>query len=1198
MITYNNTKTLKDLIVRVGNEFENSIFYRYEMDDRIYERGYGTFVQDTLAVAGYIRDQSEKYGHPAHAALLGKCSYEYLTVLMGAPCGGGVAIPLDVQASTAAMIENLKKADADILFVDISFKSQYDVIRKKCKFIKRFVFLQVVKNTRNVPMIHRVYRDTKPAWRIKPEDTALIIFTSGTMGHGKGVMLSHGNLIDNLFCTDDQKEVCLNVLPIHHIFCISSDVLLVLRYGSTLCQCNELSRMLYYMKLFRPTVMRIVPMMAKMLCNRVAMLRQQHPEETLPALRAEVMGDRLNRLVSGGGYLSGELSHQLMDLGITAAQGYGMSECAPKITIPDYEHPEKIESVGRPVTGAVIRIADGEIQVKSPSVMQGYYNDEELTKEAFTEDGYLRTGDTGYLDEDGFLYLNGRIKNLIILSNGENVSPELIENQFDSDRAVEEIVAYGEGDRIVVEVYPNFEYAEKNGITDIAALIEASVAEHNEKLPPYARIAKVVFRDIPFPKTSSGKVLRNKVFAEKARAEEKQRIRKAPQTQMQKILFQLAARELGTENFSVDDNLYDVGLDSLGSTMLISAIMDELKQNLSLTELMDHASVLELEQLFNDREVAAKTDLSRREVYPLTPMQMYFAYVIPGNTTGNLPFAFRMAKDVDVERLKKAVDTVLDAHPTLKAVVKPTESGYLGIYRNDEREMKIPVEEIADAEAEAVIQKSIVPFRFRADDDLVHIRIFLGEAHTYLFFDVAHFMGDGMTMNILMEDLERAYAGKPVEAEGAYTGYEYILEDCATAENGKRAADVAATAALLEGTRLSRSILGRSGEADLSKGVYGSIRRRLSRVPRKKVLYFGKEHGVSENVYFITAFNYLIHLFSDEEDVFCSSIHSGRTDSRWNRLACSIFKTYYCRFERIPHETVEELLKRTGKQILTTMKSVTNCPREGEMFFQFQGNILEVDQIGGKETERIHVQLDSLPFHLQVMYDGKGYYTELRYWENRFDGKLLELFLDCFEEILRAMLTETSVRCLKKHLPDEVYPKHFYCPAGRLNASAKEELIPERGEEEPVRVYILDEDYRKKPFGAWGHLCVMDYEPTHYTELMQYPFGPGMVYNTGRIARILPDGSVDFLEDAGRKVLTDGARGRIYYDLLEMEKKLLALPEIVSAECYMAYDTAINEMSLHADIRTEGEVSAEEVIDGLKADDEKAMVPKFIHFLK
>ena len=142
----------------------------------------------------------------------------------------------------------------------------------------------------------------------------------------------------------------------------------------------------------------------------------------------------------------------------------------------------------------------------------------------------------------------------------------------------------------------------------------------------------------------------------------------------------------------------------------------------------------------------------------------------------------------------------------------------------------------------------------------------------------------------LMEDLVRAYDGLAVEAEKSYTGYEYILENCATAKNGTRERDVAYADQLLKGTRLSRSILARGHEGDLTNGVYGSIRRRLNLVPRKNVLYYGKKHGVSENVYFVTAFNYCIHLFSDEDDVFCSSIHSGRTDSRWSRLAGFIFR--------------------------------------------------------------------------------------------------------------------------------------------------------------------------------------------------------------------------------------------------------------------------------------------------------------------
>ncbi len=1172
MITYNNTKTIRDLVLKVGDEFENKVFYRFEKDDTIFDKGYGTFAGDVMAVAGYIRNQSEKFGHAVHAAILGKCTYEYLTVLLGVPSAGGVSIPLDIQASTDILVENLTKAETDILFLGLDFLSEVDIIRERCPFIKRYVCLQSVKNIRCVPMIHRVYRGTPADWKLKSTELAMIIFTSGTTGHGKGVMLSPGHLIANMFCSDDSQEFCLNVLTINHIFCISSDVLLVLRYGSTLCQCDDVSRIIYFMQLFRPTVMRVVPMMAKMLCNRVEMLMAKEPELSVTDARTRVMGDRLWRLVSGGGYLSGALSARLHEIGITAAQGYGMSECSPKISAPDYDRPDKFESVGRPVTGAVIRIVDGEIQVKSPSVMMGYYKDPELTKEAMTEDGYLRTGDTGYLDDDEFLFLNGRIKNLIILSNGENVSPELIENRFDSDPLVGDIVAYGEGDRIVAEIYPNFEYAQQNGITDIKEQLDRLIARRNEELPSYARISSCTLRELPFPKTSSRKIVRGKLFEEKSKALDRKKTIRLPETDMQKKLFELVSRELGHTDFSVDDDLYKIGLDSMGSTMLISDIAQELEKEISLPELMDNPTVLALESFFASEEERPKADLSVRDVYPLTSMMMYFAYVIPGNTTGNLPFAFRLDKSIELERLRGAVYQVLDAHPTLKAVVKPGPNKYLAIYRDDSRVIDVPIEKVNDAEAESVIQSMIVPFRFREDDDLVHIRLLEGQEYKYLFFDVAHFMGDGMTMNILMEDLARAYDGQEVESEGAYTGYEYILENCATAQNGIRERDVAYVDRLLEGVRMNRSILNRAGEEDLTNGVYGSIRKRFESVARKSVLYYGREHGVSENAYFITAFNYCISLFSDEEDVFCSSIHSGRINSLWDRLACSIFKTYYCRYTRTPHEKVDELLKKTGSQILQSMKSVTSCPREGEMFFQFQGDILEVDQVGGDSTERIHVQLDSLPFHLQVMYDDRGYYTELRYWENRFDRAVLEVFLTCFEAVLKAMMSEPSVRRLKRHMPDEVYPRHLYVEARKLNESAGRTIIKGVEDDEKIKVYILDESYKKKPYGAWGPLFIMNYEPVEFVESQQYPYGVGTVYNTGIKARVLPDNTVDFLHNEGRKVLTDGAHGRVYYDLKKTEEILASQPEIDEAVCYMAFDTAINEMSLRADIKASAPV--------------------------
>ncbi|MDO4961148.1 MAG: AMP-binding protein [Eubacteriales bacterium] len=1203
MITFNNTKTIYDLIKNVGKEYENRVFFRYEIDEEIFEKGYGTFTADTLALGHYILEKTQKDGHQLHAAILGKCCYEYLVALMGVPCGGGVAMPMDVQLSAEKLAENLKKADTDILFFTRDFASQAHLAQQMCPSIKRLICLHSIKNGRSLPNIVKIHRGETYKSPARPEDCAMIIFTSGTTGQGKGVMLSHGNIIDNMFCTDDDTEVCLNVLPIHHIFCISGDVMLVLRYGSTLCLCDDLTKMLYYIQRFQPSMIRVVPAMAKMLVNRIAALQQKYPEKSNSEVREMVLGKRLTRMTSGGGYLSEALSSALLKLGIITGQGYGMSECAPKISVPDYEWKEKVTSVGHPVTGCKIRIVDGEIQVQSPSVMMGYYNDPELTKEALTEDGWLCTGDLGYLDEDGFLYLSGRKKNLIILSNGENVSPEMIENHFDGDRLVAEIVAYGQDDVIAAEVYPNFEYAQTNGITDIRAAINEIVANRNKELPTYAQIATVTVRTTPFEKTSSKKIIRKAFFDKKAEQAAQAKNHKLPETAFQQKIYDLIARTLGHSDFGIDDNLYHCGMDSMCSMMLISDIEEELGENITLGELMEHPSVIEIEEFFLAKAGEEKIDLSPREVYPLTGMQKYFAYIIPGNTTGNLPFSFRMSKEVDLLRLRDAIHAVLDAHPSLKAIVKPTEQKYYAIFRDDSRVIDIPIQPIKDAEAEEMMQKLIVPFRFRADDDLVHIYLFEGEEHNYMFFDVAHFMGDGMTMNIIMEDLKKAYDGEEFEKE-TYTTFEYILEEQMRETNGIRAKNSAYVTELMKPVRMDRSILNKAEEEDLSKGRFGVIKKRLGSVARKNVLYYGKQHGVSENAMFLTAFNYTISLFSDQDEVFCSSIHSGRTDSRWSRLAGSLFETYYYRYSRVDHEKVEDLLRKGADQIMNTMKCLVSCPKESEMFFQFQGDILEVEQVGGASTERIHVQLNSLPFHLQVMYDEKGYYVELRFWENRFDYDMLNIFLTCFEEILRAMMTETSVRLLKNHLPDEVYPSKFHIETGKLEEAAGKKLFKYTDGEEKIRIYIFDESYNKKPYGAWGPLYIFNYEPMEFTDHVQFPYGPGTIYNTGLIARIMPDGSVDFLDKVGRKVLTDGLRGVNYFDLKKAEETLMSIPEVAKAECFLSFDQEANEMMLAADIRTAGGAKAgegslaEDAIRGyMKENAGDLLVPKFINFV-
>jgi len=217
-------------------------------------------------------------------------------------------------------------------------------------------------------------------------------------------MLSQGNIIDNVFCTETipgkSEWVFLSVLPVHHVFCFNTDMLLAFRYGYLLCLNKDMKKLIPHLKLFKPTNVNMVPMMARLLYNRFRSFSMQHPEMSEKECRAEIYGPNIRMIDCGGGYLDQKLAQDYLDLGISIRNGYGMSECSPKITAADHSRPDKVKSVGRVVQRCEVKIKDNEILVKSPSVMKGYYGDPEETAKVFDEEGYFHTGDYGYLDDE------------------------------------------------------------------------------------------------------------------------------------------------------------------------------------------------------------------------------------------------------------------------------------------------------------------------------------------------------------------------------------------------------------------------------------------------------------------------------------------------------------------------------------------------------------------------------------------------------------------------------------------------------------------------------------------------------------------------------------------------------------------------------------------------------------------------------
>jgi len=1197
MMLYENTRTVYDLVHNAAAEHGDRVFLQYEENGEVFRVTYKEFADECDAIAAWAREKRAQVGHKLKVGILGVSSHHYLAVLLGVMSGGDTGIPLDVQLNAEKLADCLNRSDVDVLFYDWDFHPLTEEVKETCPEVVEYISLQHGKHVNCSDKILKAYAGQRVESDAKADECAMILFTSGTTGRGKGVMLSNGNLMDNNFCTTDtnhpENEIYLNVLPIHHVFCLNGDVFTVMRYGGILCLNRDMKKLAEHILLFEPTVIRMVPMMAKTLYNRIAILNRQHPEIPIRKIKEQVLGTRLHKIISGGGYLAPELAANYQRLGIAIAQGYGMSECSPKISSPDWTRPDKIASVGRIVDRCEVRIVDGEIQVKSPSVMMGYYKEPDKTAEAITPDGWLCTGDIGHVDEEGFLYLTGRKKNLIILSNGENVAPEELENLFEDERLIEDILVYGADDTICAEVYPNFKYAEAANITDIEGTVTQIIKKHNGELPTFKRIMRSSIREVPFAKTSSRKIIRNQYLEGKKQEEQKEKNLRMPETALQKQIYECIAAVLGHRRFGIDTELYEAGLDSLGSVLLLTDLYQILKISMTLDDLLQHASVLKLEAFALAGAGENKVDYTVRPVYPLTNLQLYFAYVMRGNTTANLPFFYRLDERTDLRRLKFAVEQLFEVHPELKAIIQMAEGRYR-IFRDDKRKIDIPIVKLSDAQWAETRKGLLYPYLYGEGENLFHIGIYETDSANYFFFDIAHIMGDGMTMNVLFEDLNQLYLGKAVEPE-TYTFYEYILDEKDRDARGLRTKNEAYFQGLMKDFKVRKSILTRKDCYSLEHGVNAVLKDRFETLNRRNVTAFCRKYGVSENVFFLTAYNLSIGIFSGEKDTVSSSIHSGRTDSRWNRLAGPLFLTYFFRCTETTDQTVPELLKANGKQIMDTMRCYISNLHADEMFFQYQGDILNIDTIGGYPAERQHIQLDALPFHLQVFTDERGYYYELRYWENRFDAAQLRNFMIVMESLMDAMQEETLVRRVNRHLPEKLFPLHYTIGVEALNQAAKDQLVSGTGGSETikVKVYVFDENCKKKPFGAWGRLYVMDHKPAKYLDEITNPYGPGTLYDTGRTARILPDGSLDFLEQGGRTIMQEGIMGRQFHDLYQLETVLKQVPGVEEAAAYVRY-TEGNKLVLTAEVKGAMAQDADALKAYVEAQCGKAHVPEIL----
>ena len=382
-------------------------------------------------------------------------------------------------------------------------------------------------------------------YKIDVNKLASIVFTSGTTGKGKGVMLSQANI-----CLDmtlgmynfDITRKTLHVLPPHHTFGSTVNYVGHLAQGCEVYISSGLKYVSDEIKEQQPSHLILVPAFLEVMHRKIwATARKTGKEQLLKVmmqvsdslrelgidLRKQLFssvlsafGGKLELVICGGAKLDEEIIKTFDSLGITILNGYGITECAPLISANRNKY-RKRGSVGTPILACRVKIdnpdenGEGEICVKGPNVMLGYYNNPEATAEVFDKDGFFHTGDYGKLDEEGWIYITGRKKNLIILSNGKNVYPEEIEADLQKVEGVSEVVVYaGESrvqknkDTIVAEIFPDADFLAHKGIANPQQYFEEQVKLVNAKMPSYKAVKRVKLRDVEFEKNTSRKITR------------------------------------------------------------------------------------------------------------------------------------------------------------------------------------------------------------------------------------------------------------------------------------------------------------------------------------------------------------------------------------------------------------------------------------------------------------------------------------------------------------------------------------------------------------------------------------------------------------------------------------------------------------------------------------------------------------------
>ena len=575
LVVYRTSRPITDLKHMLNTSVElygdNVAFrQRFEKDKPFREITYKEALKDinglgTALIAHGLKNK--------RIAVIGENCYQWATSYLAAVCGTGIVVPLDKELSS----EELKQLVIEAEVSAVLFTKKYEKMFREMKAsadtgIEVLVNLNAPSENDGVLSWEELIEEGKKLIaggdrsfidaEIYADEMSVLLFTSGTTGIAKGVMLSHRNICEDLMSAPtilnvNTWDIFFSVLPLHHTYECTCGFLMPLYKGASIAYCEGLKYIVKNLAEVQPTMLLAVPLIFENLYNNIMKnVRKQGKEKLVRKVLAvnkvtkkvgidlnklllkdilKVFGGRMRVLISGGAAIDPAILEFFNDLGFISVQGYGLTECAPMAALnPDGRKTMRNSSVGHLLPGMEVKIEDkneegiGEICLKGANIMMGYYNMPEETAKVI-QDGWFHTGDLGYVDEDDFIYITGRKKNVIITANGKNVFPEELEYYLGRSAFVSESMVWAQEDSsgqdtvIVATIKPDMEEVEgaigKEASEDpaqVEKLLWAEVDKINESLPLFKKIKKITVRREEFEKTTGKKIKR---FVESNKAE-------------------------------------------------------------------------------------------------------------------------------------------------------------------------------------------------------------------------------------------------------------------------------------------------------------------------------------------------------------------------------------------------------------------------------------------------------------------------------------------------------------------------------------------------------------------------------------------------------------------------------------------------------------------------------------------------------